>query len=226
MEGCFMNDFKKRILVVVVIAVLAVIGSVMNSQQSTVRAQGGPTVTIDPTQLPLPVKGSLGVSGTIAATQSGPWNVGITGTPNVQVVNPATAPQFFINLNDPGRIAYQRSVLSVAFPITFGPVPANHRLVVEHIAGELTFTATPLINSIQIQSGLGSNLLSEFSTPILGNAAFSFFDQPVHFYVDQNQTFNVTPSTCCSVSANEVMFTVTGYLLDCSVASCAPIANF
>ena len=222
-----MNDFKKLVLVAAIIAGLAVIGSLMNSQQSTVHAAAaGPTVNIDPTQLPLPVQGSLGVSGTVAATQSGSWNVGITGTPNVQVVNPATAPQFFINLNDPGRIAYQRSVLSVAFPITFGPVPANHRLVVEHISGELTFTATPLLNSIQIQSGLGNNLLSEFSTPILSNAAFSFFDQPVHFYVDQNQTFNVTPSACCSVSANEVMFTVTGYLLDCSAASCAPIANF
>ena len=59
-----MNTFKKRMLVTAVIAVLAVIGTLMNSQQSTVRAAGGPTVTIDPTQLPLPVQGSVGISGT------------------------------------------------------------------------------------------------------------------------------------------------------------------
>src|SRR5215831_18874114 len=88
-----MNDFKKRILVAAIIAGLAVIGSLMNSQQATIRAAGGgPTVTIDQTQLPLPVTGSLGVAGTVAATQSGTWNVGVTGTPNVNVANPATAP--------------------------------------------------------------------------------------------------------------------------------------
>jgi hypothetical protein len=67
-----MNILKNRMLVIAIIAVLAVIGSLMNSQQSTVRAAArGPTVTIDPTQLPLPVQGSLGVAGTVAATQSG-----------------------------------------------------------------------------------------------------------------------------------------------------------
>ena len=52
----------------------------MNSTRTVVQA-GGPTVTIDPTELPLPVSGSATVSGTVAATQSGPWNVGILGTP-------------------------------------------------------------------------------------------------------------------------------------------------
>src|SRR5215469_12132909 len=103
-----MKNIKNRVFAAGIIAALAVIGSVMNSRQSTLRgAAPGPTVTIDPSQLPLPVQGSLGVSGAVAATQSGAWNVGITGTPNVKVTNPATAPVLFVNVNDPGRIPYQ-----------------------------------------------------------------------------------------------------------------------
>ena len=33
----------------------------------------------------VPVSGSVGVTGTVAATQSGPWNVAITGTPTVSL---------------------------------------------------------------------------------------------------------------------------------------------
>ena len=82
-----MRTIKNRLFAAAIIAGLAVIGSVMNSRQSTLQGAGGPTVTIDQAQLPLPVQGSLGISGSVAATQSGPWNVGITGTPTVNINN-------------------------------------------------------------------------------------------------------------------------------------------
>ena len=82
-----MKSIKNRLFATAIIAGLAVIGSVMNSRQFTIQGAGGPTVTIDQAQLPLPVQGSLGVSGSVAATQSGPWNVGITGTPTVNINN-------------------------------------------------------------------------------------------------------------------------------------------
>lgn len=37
------------------------------------------------------VDGTVGISGTVASTQSGAWNVGITGTPTVNVGNPTLA---------------------------------------------------------------------------------------------------------------------------------------
>jgi len=76
-----------------------VIGFVSNSQRAVAQNQQGETVTINPAQLPLPVKGSLGISGTVAATQSGAWNVGLTGTPNVNVANPATAPALTLDIS-------------------------------------------------------------------------------------------------------------------------------
>ena len=44
---------------------------------------GPPSVNVVVENTPLPVQGSIGVSGQIGATQSGTWNVGINGTPGV-----------------------------------------------------------------------------------------------------------------------------------------------
>jgi hypothetical protein len=132
-----MNDFKKLTLVAAIIAGLAVVGFLTNSQQHAARAAGGPTVTIDPTQLPLPVQGSLGVSATIAATQSGGWTVGIGG-------NSASSPLFTRDADNPARQPFQTSLcFSVgtgAFPCSskapsFLRVPSDRRLVIEFVAG-------------------------------------------------------------------------------------------
>ena len=50
-----MKSIKNRLFMAAIIAGLAVIGSVMPSRQSTLQGAGGPTVTIDQAQLPLPV---------------------------------------------------------------------------------------------------------------------------------------------------------------------------
>jgi hypothetical protein len=62
-----------------VLSVLAVIGTIMNSHQAA--AQGPPDGMAVKIVSPLlvPATGLTTVSGTVAATQSGPWNVGITG---------------------------------------------------------------------------------------------------------------------------------------------------
>jgi hypothetical protein len=130
-----MHDFKKRMLVAAIIAGLAVIGYLMNSQQAVAQGPPGGLAVNIVNPVPVPVTGSTTVSGAVAATQSGTWNVGITGTPNVNVKNPATAPVLFLNVNDPGRIPYQ-SRQDCSGPLNSGncsaswpPVPANHRLV-------------------------------------------------------------------------------------------------
>jgi len=100
-----MEKPSNKLIAVATLLVLAVAGSIMNSHQSMAQGANGPIVSIDPTQLPLQVTGSTMVSGSVAATQSGPWtvgvsgavgatqsgqwNVGLTGTPTVNVVNPA-----------------------------------------------------------------------------------------------------------------------------------------
>ena len=87
-----MQNLRNQLIAGGAVLILAAIGTMMNRQAAQAQGQGGPTVTIDPNQLPLPVKGSTTVSGTVAATQSGTWNVGLTGTPNVNVTNTLAAP--------------------------------------------------------------------------------------------------------------------------------------
>jgi hypothetical protein len=74
-----MKRFKNHLIAAAVLSVLAIVGTIMNSHQA--KAQGPPNGLavniVNP--VPLPVTGSTSVSGTVAATQSGTWNVGITG---------------------------------------------------------------------------------------------------------------------------------------------------
>jgi hypothetical protein len=248
-----MNRFKNHLIAAAGLALLAGIGSIMNSlRPSVLQAAGGPTVTIDQSQLPLPIQGSTTVSGTVSATQSGAWNVGITGTPNVNVVNTASvqlagtptvnvtnqanAPVFFVNVNDPGRIPYQSEVDRNGSSCTpngtegvcrwgFGPVPANHRLVVEHVTASLDFTAAPTFISVYVSSDSLLKLFSTFFAP-LNSSGVSVFDQPVRFYVDQSQFFTITVIVQ-SAQFNNVtqQMTVTGYLIDCLAGPCAAITQ-
>jgi hypothetical protein len=74
-----MQRLRERLIAVAVVGVLAITGMFMNSRQT--KAEGSAPVTIVG-PLPLPVTGSTTLSGTVAATQSGLWNVGITGNTN------------------------------------------------------------------------------------------------------------------------------------------------
>jgi len=193
-----MTTFKKRLLVTAVIAVLAVIGSLMNSQRAVAQNQQGETVTINPAQLPLPVKGSLGVSGTVAATQSGSWNVGITGIP------------LFKNVDEPGRSPFLSGIAGgggfcsaavCEFGQQFsGPGP-NTRLVVKDVSvrvllnpgGKIAYaqlfscstpntvcTPTSLTNAVYIPLSL------QASSVQTGTGLFDVWvaNQQVDFYVE------------------------------------------
>ena len=73
-----MQTLKNRFVAIAVLAVLAAIGSIMNSRDASAQPNGGPAVTIAG-PLPVPVSGAMSVSGPVAASQSGAWNVGIAG---------------------------------------------------------------------------------------------------------------------------------------------------
>jgi hypothetical protein len=230
-----MKSTKERMFAASIIAGLAVIGSVMNSHQSTLQGAGGPTVTIDQAQLPLPVQGSLGVSGTVAATQSGNWNVGITGTPNVKVTNAATAPVLFVNVNDPGRIPYQSRLEQggVNDQFTFPQVPGGHRLVIQHVSVRAIVNPPSTEVFVQVMS----------SQPIVANIFISFFpvavmpfsgtfspalavaDQPVLGYIEAgfSPIVNVILSPPNNPNFTDVI--LTGYMEDCTIAPCAAIAQ-
>ena len=224
-----MQNLRNKLMAGGAVMILAAIGTMMNRQ--AMQAAGGPSVTIE-SPIPLPVTGTVAVtgsttvSGTVAATQSGTWNVGLTGTPNVNVANPATAPALFLNVNDPGRIAYQslntNPSCSVGQCLAFFPaVPSQHRLVVQHFSSLANFSAAPsFVNaSLNEQSGF---FLSIILAPVIGSA--SRFDQPVLVYYDAGQQpFAELQAVGATVTAATI--TLTGYMLDCTIAPCAAIAQ-
>jgi hypothetical protein len=210
-----MNRFKNHLMAAAVFTLLAVIGTMMNSSPSAAQAQAGPNVTVVNTNAnPVPVTGSTTVSGTVTAT--------ISGTPNVNVANPATAPLFFVNVNDPGRIPYQSVKNNVicsggGCAAIFPAVPAGHRLVVQHYSGDLIVTAgSTLSASLALNDG---HVFSRFFLQVQGIRAK--FDQLVLAYFDAGQS----PLVAAGGDASEADFTLTGYMLDCTVAPCAPIAQ-
>jgi hypothetical protein len=86
-----MKNYRVLLIVIVLLALLNLIGLLKSSQvvAQNQNQNADPVRIISP--LPLPITGTSTVSGTVGATQSGNWNVGILGQPiGVNVNNPLT----------------------------------------------------------------------------------------------------------------------------------------
>ena len=216
------------------VTIVVFLGIIVTAAQKAAPAATGsaPVTIVGP--FPLPVSGSL------SAQQNGTWNVNISGTPNVHVANSATAPLLVSNVDDVGRIPYQATApcadegATNNCVATFPAVPQNHRLVLQHVSLFVEVSST----SVAVKVGLGKTNTS------LNDAAFSFFkaptsasvygsaepaeadvDQPVLAYVEANDM----PIVSAAASTHEVpqqgQAYLSGYMLDCSVAACTPIAH-
>ena len=123
---------KNQLIVAALFLVLGAVGIIMNSRQAAAKAPPmASRSVVDP--LPVPITGSSTIAGTVGVTQSGVWNVGITGQPvNIR------------NIDEPGRAPYQETLRAqggsacgtvVCGPqFVFSPVPANKRLVITHVS--------------------------------------------------------------------------------------------
>jgi hypothetical protein len=133
MRRCVMQRPRERLIAVAVVGALAITGMFMNSRQT--KADGSAPVTIVG-PLPLPVTGSTTLSGTVAATQSGLWNVGITGNTNA-------TPLWVTDRDNPARHPFMLSgrLLPGNVNLNLGSAPAGQRYVIEHYTS-ICFVAT------------------------------------------------------------------------------------
>jgi hypothetical protein len=140
---------KNRLIATGVLTVLGVTGMLMNSRRA--EAQGPPdglaVRIVNP--LPVPITGSLTTSGTVAATQSGPWNVGIAGNSEMNPLwtrdadNPARHPFILTGTTPPNETFF-----AVAVPV--GSVPAGQRYVIEHYSANCTLTTGGVLSDINV----------------------------------------------------------------------------
>ena len=147
-------------------------------------------------------------------------------TSNVIVVNPATEPALTRSVDDPGRIAYQSTaecILDGNFcGFDFPTVPKNHRLVVQHVSGDLQFAAGDGRGVRVTMDGGANGALSSFIAPP-SFLSHLLFDQPVLQYIDAGSAPSVSALADIILDSNSKA-TISGYLLDCATTPCAAIA--
>jgi hypothetical protein len=150
----------------------------------------------------------------------------------VKVLNTSAGPVLNSRIDDPGRIPYQSNLFnaggcagSTICTLSFGPVPANHRLVVQHVSGSFAFSGNgggPLIDL----TSPGLTAIIQFISPATPGG-FGAFDVPVQVYYDAGSAPVVEAFLFGSqlFTGQEAFATLTGYMLDCSAAPCAAIAH-
>lgn len=134
--------------------------------------------------LPLPVTGTVGVSGSL--------DVNVTNTPTVTIANSATSPLIVRTLPE-APTPYQRSLFFNQGPdtctdfvctITFDAVPAGHRLVVTYASAR--FALSGAMTSANVRIGPASTSEASILLPpptSLGGTNVSTAS-PVTFYVE------------------------------------------
>jgi hypothetical protein len=154
-----MNKFRNYLLATLGLGIL--VGSlVFSSSYASIASQGALDVKVVNTAtqpVPTQAQGTTNIAGTVQAQQSGAWNVGISGTPDVnlasgasvginpsgntvQVGNTASAPVLVRDVDSPARQPFQ-DFNSIDLVAPFGntervlfTVPTDKRLVIEFIS--------------------------------------------------------------------------------------------
>jgi hypothetical protein len=168
-KGDCMNFATKLAAIAVVSGIAAAAGA--NVPAKNVAAQGpGPSEglavrVVDP--LPLPTTGTSTVSGVVASTQSGAWDIGIVGTPTVLARN----------LDEPGRAPFQEETQVPAqgscdsefcgSTYQFTKVPAGKRLVITDVSVYMTTKKDAVVLPVTLTSGF----LQQMHLPISRQAS-------------------------------------------------------
>jgi hypothetical protein len=150
----------------------------------------------------------------------------------------------------PGQIAYQSTLnmtgvcTGTLCTFTFPTVPAGHRVVIEHIAGLVSYSSSSPSTTYSILIASTANIAATpltiaptdafttftFSTPA-DTTTGAQFDQSVKLYVAAGKSLNVyvQPPGGLTFSASGVdyqILTLTGYDITCDTTTpCTPIAH-
>ena len=148
----------------------------------------------------------------------------------VKVMNSTSAPAITSRMDDPGRVPYQSVINGMSACggktfciVNFPPVPAGHRLVVTQVAGA-HFVSTGQTVNVTLEIGIagpGGNL-GQFNYSLVGAS----YVLPVTFYVDAGNFVGYDANiTGGPYDLGPQFVILTGYMLDCSAAPCAAIAQ-
>src|SRR5205085_5518198 len=152
------------------------------------------------------------------------------GSAPVTIINPPNNPAPTTNVDEPGRVPFQFSISSSFLcsnngvpmcQVTLPAIPSGHRLVIQHVSGLISFLSVGS-NPVLIQVAVNSLMFSSFFTQVVVSS--SAFDQPVLGYVDAGDTATLVAREIGTSISMGGSFSVSGYLLDCTVSPCNTIA--
>jgi len=185
---------------------------------------GGLAVNVQNT--PLPVTGSLAISGTPTVTISGTPAVTVSGTPNVQITNPAASPVLVQDVLKLTRTPFQASGtcsmtgIEGACEVKF-MVPASKLLVIETVSLDINMQPGQKADALMVAQ-LGGKLARYFFLPQLQLSAngLDFFTvlQTVRVYADPGTTVSIFGERNAAGGDAGTEAAISGYLVDCSTA--------
>ena len=150
----------------------------------------------------------------------------------VKVVNTTSAPAITSRMDDPGRVPYQSTINGLSCVntnsciVSFPVVPVGHRLVVTQISGAHNGPQPgtgPFAVSVRIGLNGPAGAINQFYWDLESNGSYVL---PFSAYVDAGVNVNLVDSIVGTTYNNgPQLITVTGYMLDCTAAPCAAIAQ-
>lgn len=201
---------------------------------STPAGAGPKPQDVNVVNTPLPVQGTVNVgnfptSSSVSVTNF-PTSQQISGTVSVNNLPSSPVPTF--NLDERGRSPYQQGGFVVVTGIGVGcvppststiclfdlgvKVPTGKRLVVQYISANVELDAAGA--GVAFDVSVGGSVLMGFQGPRIGT--FVNVETPTLLYVDPGQSMSIGAfSTGGDMS--QIIFSVRGYLIDCSAAPCA-----
>ncbi len=189
-----MRTLRENLIIFAVLGVLAVIGLFMNSDRTTAHAAAtsAPVTVVNTAANPVPVTGSTSVSGTIAATQSGTWNVGIAG-------NAAGNPLFVRDVNIADRQPFQ-AMLSSNSTFYF-TVDATRRLTIEFVSAICDPSSPNADTLYQILTRIGTvegahNFYAKFVSAGVSSDYLYVGSDMTRFYADPGTNVVLTATPC------------------------------
>jgi hypothetical protein len=181
------------------------------------------------------------IAGVLAFTCAG-----VSAADTVRVTNPATQPVLTSRVDEAARVPYQVQLLLPAISCeglatltscrgSVSGVPAGKRLVVQAVSGAFnSYSTAPASGQVQVSTLSPS--AEYFAVPSISTvrilslilnepAYFSAFQAHETVYVDGGAPVNISVALSGSSSISFQSITVTGYVIDCTAAPCAPIVT-
>jgi hypothetical protein len=176
--------------------------------------QGDKPAPVEVTNIPLPV------SGTVAATQDGTWNVGIDSANNTVLIgNPATNPLLVRDIDNPALQPFSADTDYFLPPfvapntVQVNPnVEAGKRLVIEYVSAKSALSLTDTLTDITIQTSTGFHYFP-MPPPNAANGV-AVFSQRIRMYHDSGTPITVLVNRATGNGNGDFHISISGYVVN------------